>query len=301
MGEVERVFKPYPVLQSGFYDYRNSFADVNIIFTVIGTIVCLVNSLAFLPESYELLHNRSNYGLSSMFVYGNSIGQFLLIVNFLCLNYDEFSGIFHYGFNVTFSSLLTFFSLFGQWFAFLPVVFLTLVLDDREFTQNQTKKEKLFSKLNVIGLVVLNVVSALGLLYLWSFLGTKIEFSSIYIRRFGELCGIISSIVEVIQAFPQIITTIKIRGNGSLSMLMLEIQGPSALLSALYMAIALKENFTTYLMVLIEGTSQLILLTLCLVFKYFGNNQKGETDYSSMQMRLLKPIDPLILIPDAEI
>ena len=290
------VEKAYQVMNSGFFDYRNSFADVPMMFTIVGVIVFVVNSLAFLPESYELISNRTNYGLSSLFIFGNSIGQFLLIINFMCLNYTEFCGIFNHPFKVSLPSLVTFFSLFGQWFCFLPCVFLTIVLDDREHMEGMTPKERFRAKLNVIGLVILNVVCSFALLSIWAFLGHKLEFSASLIHHFGEFCGLLSSFLEVLQAIPQIITTIQIRGNGSLSLLMLEIQGPSALLSALYMALALKESFTTYLTVLIEGTSQLTLLTLCLFFKFCKYIQKGQTDYSTMQMTLLKPIDPVLLV-----
>ena len=291
---MPEVLKDYFTYSSGFMDYRFGYTDVKLIFTIIGTIVCLVNSLAFIPETYELVSNRTNFGLSSSFVYGNSIGQFLLIINFLCLNSEEFCGIFSYNFHVTFSSLLTFFTLFGQWILFLPVVFLTLNLDDREFNKHDTQSEKFWNKFTIIGLVILNIVSSMALLFIWGFLGNYFDFSSIYVRRFGELCGIISSVLEVFQAFPQIYTTIKIRGNGSLSLLMLQIQGPSALFSAFYMAFALNESFTTYLMVLIEGASQITLLCLSLFFKYCGNNEKTDIDYTTLQMKLLNPLDPVI-------
>ena len=76
---------------------------------------------------------------------------------------------------------------------------------------------------------------------------------------------------------------------------MLQIQGPAALISALYMAVAIGESFSTYLTILIEGVAQLSLLALILFFKFCKYIDKKNTDYSTIQMSILTPIEPVQL------
>lgn len=275
-------------IPTGFMDYRNSFPETKQAWTIIGTIFYIIGFIAYLPETFELVTSKTNYGLSLLFTFGNSIGQWLLVINFLCLNYDEFLGFFTNDFKTCYPALLVFIELFTQWFLFLPCVYLTLHLDDREHISELPKNKRLLHKIECIGLVILNVIVSLGLLLAWAIIGTRYGFNSPIIEWIGEACGVLSTLLEVLQYVPQFYTTIKIRDNGSLSLLMLEIQGPTALANGIYMAVALGESWTTYSCSLVDASAQLSLLGICLCFKFCKKIKSDNIDYPELSVKVLE-------------
>ena len=168
-----------------------------------------------------------------------------------------------------------------------------MIVDDREHEKGLTKKQILWNRINCIGLVLLNIGSSILLLVLWCVLGTKLGFNSKVIKYIGEICGYLSVILEIIQYVPQYITTIKIKDNGSLSLLMLEIQGPSCLANGLYMAIARHESLSTYATSLVDASAQIGLLVLCWCFKLCRYMEKSDPDYEQLSAVLLQPIVPV--------
>ena len=275
----------------GIIDYCKAFADIEFTWTLIGTLFYIIGLIAFLPETIELIQNGTNYGLSLAFAFGNSLGQWLLVINFLCLNYQEFLGFFNYEFAVSYPSFLVFLDLFTQWILFLPCIYLTMIYEDREFNTNDPPKKRFWAKINCIGLVVINIIISLGLLLLWIFVGTTQGFDCEFLHAFGEFCGMASTVLELIQYIPQFITTIKLRDNGSLSLLMLEIQGPTALANGIYMAVALGESWTTYSCSLVDATAQISLLIICIAFKVCKKTEINETDFSALSVKVLAPLE----------
>jgi uncharacterized protein with PQ loop repeat len=270
-----------------------AFEQDELIWTIIGTIFYIIAFISFIPETMELMVQGTNYGLSLWFAFGNSVGQWLLVVNFLCLNYTEFLGFFGYNFGTSYPALLVFLDLFTQWILFLPCIYLTMIVDDREHDDGLSKKEILKKRINCIGLVIFNVVGSISLLLLWCVLGVTQGFNSKIIKYIGEGCGYLSIILEVIQYVPQYVTTIKIKDNGSLSLLMLEIQGPSALANGLYMAIARHESLSTYGTSLVDAAAQIGLLIICLFFKLCKYIEKSDPDFERLSAILLQPITPV--------
>ena len=278
---------------SGFVDYFAALEGDALVWTIVGTVFYVVAFISFIPETVELFVQGTNYGLSLLFAFGNSVGQWLLVINFLCLNYGEFLGFFGYSFGTSFPALLVFLDLFTQWILFLPCIYLTMIVDDREHEEGLSKKEKMKKRITCIGLVIINIAFSLGLLAVWVILGTKFGFNCKYIVYIGDFCGYISVFLEVLQYVPQYWTTIQIKDNGSLSLLMLEIQGPAALLNGLYMAIARHEKLSTYATSLVDAAAQIGLLILCLCFKLYKYIEKEKTDFEHLSTIVLTPITPV--------
>ena len=278
---------------AGFADYFAALQGDEKIWTIIGTIFYVISFISFIPETVELFQQGTNYGLSLWFAFGNSVGQWLLVVNFLCLNYQQFLGFFGYSLSKSFPALLVFLDLFTQWILFLPCIYLTMIVDDREHEDGLSRKQKFRRRAMCIGLVVLNLSLSFILLAIWAGVGSHLGFNCKFLVYVGDICGYLSVVLEIIQYVPQYITTIKLRDNGSLSLLMLEIQGPSALANGLYMAIARHESLSTYATSLVDATAQIGLLVLCLCFKLYKYIEKDETDFEQLSTIVLTPITPV--------
>ncbi|EAY18262.1 hypothetical protein TVAG_253740 [Trichomonas vaginalis G3] len=288
--------------QTGFMDYKEIFyvppSEDKPIYTVIGTIFFVIAACSFIPETMEMIQQRTSYGLSFFFVWGNSWGQFLLVVNFLCLNYTEFLGFLGYSFKITYPFLLVFFELFCQWILFLPCPYLTFIYADREHTAEKTEKQQLLGKIHCIGLVILNILASVVLLVIWIAGGMHFGFTSKFMTAFGDVCGYISLVLEIFQYLPQYIETIKIRDNGSLSLVMLSIQGPANLVNGLYMAVIRHESPSTYLTIIFDGAAEMGLLLLCLFFKIYRYVKEEPVDYGHLSSILLTPIEALTTTKD---
>lgn len=280
---------------AGFTDTKDIFyvppAEDKPIFTVMGTIFFIIAACSFVPETLEMLEQRTSYGLSFFFVFGNSLGQWLLVVNFLCLNWREFVGFMGYPFKTTYPFLLVFFELFCPWILFLPCTYLTFIYADREHLAEMTAKRQLLEKVYCISLVVANLVCSIILLLMWGFGGMSDGFNGQFLQKFGDACGYISLILEVIQFIPQYWETIRIRDNGSLSLVMLMIQGPANIANALYMALIRKESVSTYITVIFDGSAECGLLLLCLFFKLYRYVKNDPVDYGQLSSMLLQPIE----------
>lgn len=280
-------------IYTGFMDYKNAYENPKLIWTLIGAMFALVSLFAITPEPYEIYKNRTNFGLSPLFTFANHMSMWLLVINFLCLNYHELVGIFQHSFAETIPSLIVFVEFIGQWLSFMPTVFMMLHYDDREHNKDESEKTKFIHKLINNGLVILNVSLVIIMIGFWLLVGMFISFECSIINYYGQVCGFVSTVLVFIQYVPQFIMTIKIRDNGSLSLLMLEILGPTEIMNGIYMAVVLKEEWSTYLASFAEGTFQLSLLLLCIMFKIYNKIKKPAPNFPNLSSTVLSPIIPV--------
>ncbi|EAX85064.1 hypothetical protein TVAG_139440 [Trichomonas vaginalis G3] len=271
----------------------NAYASPKLIWTIIGAAFAFVSIIAITPEPYEVYKNRTNFGLSPLFTFADHISMWLLVQNFLCLNYHELVGIFQHDFSETFPTLIVFVEFIGQWISFMPTVFMMLHYDDREHNKFNTPSKKFISKLINNGLVILNITIVITMLMVWLIVGIVNSFECAFINYYGQVCGFVSTLLVFIQYVPQFIVTIKIRDNGSLSLLMLEILGPTEIMNGIYMAVVLKEGWSTYLASFAEGAFQLTLLLLCALFKLYNKIKKPEPNFPDLSSTVLSPIIPV--------
>lgn len=117
---------------TGFVDYFINFPKVEAAWTVIGSIFFLTNFISFFPQTIELVEARSSYGIEPLAVFCQSLGHFLCLINILCFKTLDFVGYFQYPTMRAFPRILAFMNIFFQWAMFLPVIFLSFILHDRE-------------------------------------------------------------------------------------------------------------------------------------------------------------------------
>jgi hypothetical protein len=141
-------------------------------------------------------------------------------------------------------------------------------------------------------LLALSVFTTLFLI--WLFGGVFTGFQSTFIHTCGRLTGVVAFIMELVQFIPQLITTIKLQDNGSLSLLMLEIQAPTNLANGLFMWLGQGDDFTTFASAMLDATQEFTLLGLCIFFKWKKSHAHDKmTDFSAVSMTLLEQIEPV--------
>lgn len=282
-----------PLNWYGFVDYLQAYEFPKVIWTVIGFLFVVVAIVAIIPEPYEVYKNKTNFGLSGLFTFANCMSYWFLIINFLCLNYHELIGVFQLSFAETFPTLIVFIEFIGQWLAFVPTAFMMLEFDDRETLKDRPDNEKAKAKLINNLFVIVNVSLCIFLLIVWYVVGIFWGFECKFLNIYGQVSGFISTLLVFIQFIPQFIVTCRIKDNGSLSLLMLEILGPTELINGIYMAVVLKEGWSTYLACFAEGFFQLSLLFLCIIFKIYKKLKKPKLNFPDLSSTVLAPIVPV--------
>ena len=261
--------------------------------TIVGSVFLIVTLVSYLPQTIQIIKDRSSYGISGAYVLAQALGLWFLAYNVICLKSYDFVGMFQYQSVKTFARLLTFVNLFLQWAFYLPAPLLTFIFHDRK--PRESRKENMIRKewntSRGFAVLALGVFSAL--LVIWSIGGMTKGFKAQIVQFFGETTGVIAFIMELVQFLPQLYTTIKLRDNGSLSLLMLEIQAPTNLANGLFMWLGQGDNITTFASALLDATQEFTLLGLCIYFKWKKSHRVDKTDFSAVSMSILEQIEPV--------
>ena len=278
----------------GFVDYNCLFPGQATMWTIVGSVFLIVTLISYLPQTVQIVKDRSSYGVNGTYVLAQALGLWFLAYNVICLKSYDFVGMFQYQTIKTFARLLTFFNLVLQWFFYLPSPLLTFIFHDRKprdaRPDNIIRKE--WNSSRICCILALIIFSAL--LVAWGIASIMKGFKSSIVEFFGETTGTIAFIMELVQFIPQLYTTIKLRDNGALSMLMLEIQAPTNLANGLFMWLGQGDNITTFASALLDATQEFTLLGLCIYFKWKRHHGKAEaTDFSAVSMTLLEQIEPV--------
>ncbi|EAX88233.1 hypothetical protein TVAG_348750 [Trichomonas vaginalis G3] len=113
-------------------------------------------------------------------------------------------------------------------------------------------------------------------------------FLSIATNSYGIVLGLICSGISFVQYLPQIYTTCKIKGLGTLSLAMLLMQAPGGLANVYLIAFVNKKNWSTWLPIFVAACQQILLICIIIFFKC------TKKDYSHLSDSLLDSTDQSI-------
>ena len=270
-------FRGYHYSFQGFIDYNNCYHTIDISWMIIGGIIFLGTIISVIPQLTIIISNRSSYGLNSFSIGFTSFGQFIMIVNLISLHCNDFVGLLQIPINISFPRMMTFINVFTLWFMYFFIPILTNIFFDIESRRNRTlpeipKERKLNIKIFIILILLISILSLLPFIigYFYSYGGN-------FIYQLGKYLGTLASILVFAQYLPQMITTCKLKDTGSLSLMMLSIQGPGGLINTLFMWIGNHDHWTTWLSFMIASLQQLLLLFIGIYFKL----TKKPTTFSS--------------------
>jgi len=165
--------------------------------------------------------------------------------------------------------------LFVYYYRLEPTAFETRVSRNRE------------KKISIIVLVLVlffSIVLAIicGVLYY------DVKLRGTILASIAKVLGGTSSVLMIIQWAPQIYTTYRKRSPGNLSVLMLLLQMPGALLVMFFQAVLNSADVTTWAPYAFLFVEQLILVIMCSIYKY--QNQISDQQ-NSEKRRLLMVVE----------
>ena len=270
------TFVGYKYSWAGFIDYSNCYHKVEPIWIVVGVGITLGTVISVIPQLWNFVKNRSSYGLNSFTVATTSIGQYVNVLNYVCLHGADFIGMISHPCTVFLPRLLSFINIFMLWYMYIGNTFLNFIFFDKQPRQRRTKKDiKLDYKVNLsfsLGLNVTNfVLTALYIIF-----GLFYGFESESLRRYGHILGTTGGVIAFAQYAPQMYTTCKLQDPGSLSLVLLAIQAPGGTINTLFLAIGNKDNWTTWLPLFVGATQQFILLFICIFFVCRNKKKRAQ-------------------------
>jgi uncharacterized protein with PQ loop repeat len=263
----------------GFIDWAHCFPSVGVMWQVVGSIFFLIVFISFLPQTTELVTSRSSYGIESIAIFCQSLGHFLLVVNLLCFHSYDFVAFFQYPTMQAFPRIITFFNLFFQWILFLPTVYQLFIYHDREHRPEVSVRDDRAIRIEwykTVGVGLFLTLLDASLVGGYLALSSEFSFETSAAQSYAEVCGTISTALEIGFFVPQMWTTCKLKDGGSLSLLMLEIQAPADLANSLYMWLGTHDHWTTWLTVLVNAGEEFTLLGTCLVFRFLAARRQRE-------------------------
>ena len=183
----------------GFIDYEYCFTSVPILWIVVGLVFLVVSFLAYMPQTLELLAQKTSFGLSTISVYGQTMMQFFQIMNVIHLMCFDYVGFIQYPFSHTYKNYITFISLFTQWIEYIPVVFLSMMFHDRE--KRSIKDKKAFQRSWIQAMLMTGgaLLSNIILLFIWVIMGVQYGFQSKSIQTVGQSYGYIATAIDFCQ------------------------------------------------------------------------------------------------------
>jgi uncharacterized protein with PQ loop repeat len=117
----------------------------------------------------------------------------------------------------------------------------------------------------------------------------------------GRTIGTITTCIVVVQYVPQMVTTCRLRGPGSLSIALMAIQAPGGTLNALFMWLAQGDDWTTWISIEAASVQMFILLANSSYFKCRAWRERkarqgeqkslsGSSDEGDRRQRLLDEV-----------
>lgn len=243
---------------AGFVDYTTCFTVKFSVWSAIGLIITVGTMVSCIPQIFKIIKNRTSYGLSSVYVCTTLSGSLILFSNYLYLHTADFIGISQLSFGTTMPRMLSFVNIFTLYMFTMPTMFNTLV-----FFHRPKETSYKIAALSIAIVIVCDIIS--GSLYVGLSQGGGT--SGMPLKIAGKVYGIIAAGLTLFQYFPQIITTIRVKSSGSLSLILLGLQGPGGLVNSLFLAIGNNDDWTTWVSLMLAAIQQLILLALCIFFE----------------------------------
>ena len=283
------TFTGYSTSFSGFVDYSKCYPGKEGIWIAIGACIFLGTLISMIPQTIVLVKNKSNYGLNPFMVFMNNLCSILLTVNTVTLHFADFVGLNQYSFFHALPTLFTFFNNFLLWFGYVPVVILTIIFFDIVPREKRKEKQIKIEKFEVYGLDILLISVSVISFMIYVIIGSEDGYSSNNTLNYGKILGIICSVFNILLWLPQIITTCKLKDNGSLSLVYLGIQAPGGLINTCFLVFGQHENWTTWLPIFASCCQQLLLLTICIVFKLRNRKLNMKINDESLLSPITQP------------
>ncbi|KAH8102299.1 hypothetical protein BXZ70DRAFT_1017211 [Cristinia sonorae] len=260
--------------------------------TALTIFICIGMVISYLPQHIRIILAKSSEGFSPWFLLLGSTSSASAMFNIIVMQWGVLKCCRVVSAGTCIESTLGIFQLFLQWFLFTLILVLYMMyypphlryvsaisLGDNETGDTSTKPKTAVKSDNWKLSIILSWVVALFILFTgfitFFLLGTNrvespdtsLPDRGAQIAIWATFLGVLSALLAAMQYAPQIVHTYKLKLVGALSIKMMLIQSPGALLMVLSIALRPGTNWTTWLPYAVAGGMQSILLVMCLFWQ----------------------------------
>ncbi|KAF8574828.1 hypothetical protein K439DRAFT_812505 [Ramaria rubella] len=249
---------------------------------VLSTGLCLGMIISYLPQHYRIISQNSSEGFSPWYLLLGSTSSGSAMLNVIMLQWNVFQCCSTVGPGYCLESLGGVIQVALQWalFTFILVLFLIYFPPHLKFinlpqqstdpnwpllppSRTNVKSDDWRLAITLTWVVVIHVAFETFItLFLLIFHSPPQQ-----IQIWATFLGVTSAGLAVIQYLPQLIKTYRIKIVGALSIPMMCIQSPGAVLMVLNLALRSGTNWTSWLPYATAGVMQACLLVLCILWK----------------------------------
>jgi len=230
------------------------------IFLILGT------TISYIPQYVSIIRRKSSEGLDFIMLSFALMSTFLTAINSGILKWPQVICCLSTPLGQCLKNNLATDQLLVSLICYLILYILFLVYcktdaDDLE-TEKHRKKIKFRALICFIGIICLSAILATvgGVLFYHVGLTTST------LAKYAQVLGGFSAVLMIIQWTPQIYTTWKMNSAGSLSVIMLLLQMPGALLVVFFQGILNASDWTTWLPYIFGAVEMTILIVLCIYY-----------------------------------
>jgi uncharacterized protein with PQ loop repeat len=156
-------------------------------------------------------------------------------------------------------------------------------------TETETRKFRIMVRNRAWMLFILIILASLFLSFLGGILFYKFHLTSDTLVKYAMTLGTISSILMIVQWAPQIYTTWRIKSQGSLSLLMLIMQLPGALLVIIFQGVLNNASITTWGPYIFGALEMTILIVMCIYYKLRKQRRESTYEETDALLRDFRP------------
>jgi len=255
------------------------YVDPGTLGIIVALIIMIGTTLSYVPQYIIILRNKSSEGLNLIMLSIAMFSTYLTATNSGILKWPLATCCQNIAFGrcllnnlATEQLIVSVFCVFTLYLLaviyYPPPVYAKPVHPWIEYFQRRKTSWIIFGIINSIG-ILCSVLA--GILYY------NFHYSSSTIVTYGKVLGYTSSVGIIIQWSPQIFTTFKNKSGGNLSLVMLCVQMPGALLVVFFQGILNKADFSTWFPYIFTAIELTILIILVVVF-WIRDKARGKVD-----------------------
>lgn len=226
----------------------------------VGIILCIGVFASYIPQWVAFVRARSGQGVSMYMLFVGSVSSMTGLITAVVLQFRRFYCCPLWGPSLCGESLLGIIQLFCLVFGYTPSFVIYMIFNPHRATD---RKKYLISGVLFCMYIFISIV-------FWGIAGALLAFNGIESTgtlAFGDGLGIFTIVCTLVQWMPQIILTARNRSVGALSIPMLCVQIPGAVLFVLYQSVIEEEAPLTWAPYTVACAQQSVLLAMCVVFK----------------------------------
>ncbi|KAK7678036.1 hypothetical protein QCA50_018977 [Cerrena zonata] len=270
--------------------------------TFLTSFICIGMVISYLPQHLKIINAKSSEGFSPWFLLLGSTSSAAGMLNIIVMQWGIIKCCPSVGAGYCMESTAGIFQLFLQWFLFSFILVLYIIyypphlkyisvsLDDSinngvapRLVKTSVKSDNwrlsiILSWVVFIHLSLTIFITFLLLLTTPSYPSPAPSHSDAQIQIWATFLGVTSALLAALQYAPQLVHTYKSKLVGALSIKMMCIQSPGALLMVLSIALRPGTNWTTWLPYAVAGALQATLLTMC-IFWHARQQKLGIDDF----------------------